>query len=108
MIFCGMLLPFCKKYLKRNHQKKKIYWKAKNCNNGYNMKGCLRFSTFTFWMSPNFAKHTYGCSLLEHAHKIEKQKNIVFTMHVNILDLYILTHFILFVRCLIPLSPRKC
>jgi hypothetical protein len=55
----------------------------------------------------NLAKYIYGRSLLEQPHKIEKQKTIVFTMHLNILDLYTLTHFILFGRCLIPLSPQK-
>jgi hypothetical protein len=39
------------------------------------MIGCLRFSTFIFWMLPNLAKDTYGWSSLEQHYKIEKIKN---------------------------------
>ncbi len=35
----------------------------------YNMKVCLRFSTFIFWISPNLSKHIYGWSSLKQHHK---------------------------------------
>jgi len=37
-----------------------------------NMKGCLRFYTFMFWILPNLAKYIHGLSPLEQHHKIEK------------------------------------
>ncbi len=39
----------------------------------YNMKGCARVSTFTFWILPNLAKHTY-CHLGMQHHKTEKKE----------------------------------
>jgi hypothetical protein len=38
----------------------------------YDMKGCLRFYSFIFWISSNSAKYTYGLSPLEQQRKIEK------------------------------------
>ncbi len=40
------------------------------------MKGCSRFSTFTFVISPNLAKYSYAWSPIEQHYKIEK-RNIV-------------------------------
>ncbi len=40
----------------------------------YNMKGCLRLSTFIFAIWPNLAKYTYGQLPFEQHHKIEKKK----------------------------------
>ncbi len=45
----------------------------------YNMKGCLRLSTFISWKSPNLVKYTYGWSPLEQHHKIKKKKTLVKT-----------------------------
>jgi hypothetical protein len=39
----------------------------------YNMKGCLRFSTFIFWSSPKLTKCSYGWFPPEQHHKIEKK-----------------------------------
>jgi hypothetical protein len=39
----------------------------------YNMKGCVRISTCTFWILPNLAKHTY-CHLGMQHHKTEKKR----------------------------------
>jgi hypothetical protein len=41
----------------------------------YNMKGCLRFSIFIFWILPNLSKYTYGWSSLDEHHKIENWSN---------------------------------
>jgi hypothetical protein len=35
------------------------------------MKGCLRSSTFIFWISPNIAKYTYGQLPFEQHHRIK-------------------------------------
>ncbi len=40
----------------------------------YNLKGCLRFHTIIFWISPNLAKYTYGLLPLEQHHEIEGKK----------------------------------
>jgi len=40
----------------------------------YNMKGCLRFSTFMFWIVPDLVKYTYGWSSLEQYLKIGKKE----------------------------------
>jgi len=42
----------------------------------YNMKGCLRFSTFILWIVPNLVKYTCGWLSLEQYWKIGK-KNLV-------------------------------
>jgi hypothetical protein len=39
----------------------------------YNMKVHLIFYIFIFWISPNFAKYTYGLSPLEQHHKITNE-----------------------------------
>jgi hypothetical protein len=53
----------------------------------YNMKGCLRFYTFIFWISPNLAKYTFGIFTFEQHCKIEKKKrkknfNVTWVMKV--------------------------
>jgi hypothetical protein len=40
----------------------------------YNMKKCSGFSTVIFVISPNLAKHTYGCLPLQQHHKTGKKK----------------------------------
>jgi hypothetical protein len=40
----------------------------------YNMKGCLRLSTFIFAIRPNLANYTYGQLPFEQHHKIEKKR----------------------------------
>ncbi len=39
----------------------------------YNVKGCLRFSNFIFWILSNVAKYDYGWSPLEQHQKIGKK-----------------------------------
>ncbi len=90
-------------------------------------KGCLRFSTFMFLISPNLAKYTYGRSALEQYHKIEKRKKHWFhptkyyTMdnpcfpHIRLpsmsLSLYknkILTFLSYFSQCLVEMRRLFC
>jgi len=82
--------PFCKKYFEKakpfvKHSLLFFFWKT-NCQKNetfafkissiaYNTKGCLRFFSFIFWISPNLAKYTYGWLSLEQHHKIGKNKN---------------------------------
>ncbi len=40
----------------------------------YDMKGCLRFSTSTFWILPILATYTYGLLPLAQHHKTEGKK----------------------------------
>jgi hypothetical protein len=40
----------------------------------YNMKCCLKFYIFIFWISPNLAKYTFGILTFEQHCKIEKKK----------------------------------
>jgi hypothetical protein len=49
----------------------------------YNMKGCLRFSTFIFWISPNLSKYTYGLSPLEQHQKFERKNNCLSKFSIN-------------------------
>ncbi len=42
----------------------------------YKLKGCLRFHTIIFWISPNLAKYTYALLPLEQHHKIERKKTL--------------------------------
>ncbi len=37
----------------------------------YNMKGCLRYSIFIFWISPNIPKYTYGQLPFEQHYRIK-------------------------------------
>ncbi len=53
----------------------------------YNMKGCLRFSNYIFWILPNFTKYTYWWSSLEQHHNL-------FTK--SIMDLRCTNHISLF------------
>jgi hypothetical protein len=55
----------------------------KNFTITYNMKGCLRFYTFIFLILLNLAKLTYGLSLIEQHHKVEKKNNGIFVMFRN-------------------------
>jgi hypothetical protein len=40
----------------------------------YNMKGCLRFSTFIFWISSNLAKYTYKWIYVTNSFFFKSQK----------------------------------
>jgi hypothetical protein len=71
-ILSNKFLFFKKKKKKKGVRKKKK--SKKFVTIVYNIKGCLRFSTFMFLISPNLAKYTYGRSALEQYHKIEKRK----------------------------------
>jgi hypothetical protein len=81
--FCGELLQFCEKYLLKRRFCFKFLFLGKNSQKyeqivtiAYNVKGCFRFDTFIFWISPNLAKYTYGLLLpLEQHHQIFKKKS---------------------------------
>jgi len=44
------------------------------------MKGCFKFYTFIFWISPNLVKYTYRLLSLEQHHKIERKQGVCHTM----------------------------
>ncbi len=71
--FCGkgnILLQI--PYFKKKIAKKEFLFKT--CDTiAYNMKRCLRFSIFIYWVSPNLANCTYGWSSLKQYHTIVKK-----------------------------------
>jgi hypothetical protein len=66
-------IPFLKTKIvkKKNRMKKK---KARIATITSNMKGCFRFDTFMFRISPNLAKYTNELSPPEQRHKIDPKK----------------------------------
>jgi hypothetical protein len=54
-----------------------------------NMKGCFKFYTFIFWISPNLVKYTYRLLSLEQHHKIERKQAVC---HTYGLAIYIEKH----------------
>jgi hypothetical protein len=88
--FCGRFFPFCENYFVKNiFDHKFINVFEKNCQKttknlkkstkittiAYNLKVCLRFYIFIFWISPSLAKHSYELSPLEHHHNLKKIDN---------------------------------
>ncbi len=70
--FCHKF-PFKKpKSLRKNRMKKK---KARIATITSNMKGCFRFDTFMFRISPNLAKYTNEPSPPEQRHKIDPKNS---------------------------------
>jgi hypothetical protein len=49
------------------------------------MKGCLRFYTFIFLILLNLAKFTYGLSLIEQHHEVEKKYTAWFSLTMGYL-----------------------
>jgi hypothetical protein len=44
------------------------------------MKGCFKFYTFIFQISPNLVKYTYKLFSLEQHHRIERKQGVCHTM----------------------------
>ncbi len=81
--FIGGKLSSLQKILKRNILSQiPLTWKSidpkkiikRIATIAYDVKGCLRFSTFIFWILPNLITYTYGWLPLEQHHKIEGNK----------------------------------
>jgi hypothetical protein len=75
MITSGIFIfIFGKKVKKKNSD----FFFPKITTIAYNMKGCFKFYTFIFWISPNLV--TYRLSSLEQHHKIERKQGACHTM----------------------------
>jgi hypothetical protein len=76
-------IPFSFSFL---HCQKNETFALKIASIAYNIKGCLRFYTFIFWISPNLAKYTYGWLSLEQQHKIGGKKKKTKPNHWELKD----------------------
>ncbi len=65
-------------FLERKVKKQKEFPKITTI--AYNMKGCFKFYTFIFRISPNLVKYTYKLFSLEQHHRIEKKQGVCHTM----------------------------